>query len=317
MISQKLILKQAPSGMGEQTHVNHEGCEAGEDTKRRLYIKRVSGGIVAYCHHCSDSGFVREAHHKEHLPSFKGEGERKTIKLPPTKPLPDLISYISPFGRMWLEKYHIDAIGGASFMGVRGNQYQVALRLLNKYSYCIGWQLRNVKPGSTGPKYITHYFNTSFGTGSWRLMKSSDCLTITEDYLSAYRIARDTGSNTFALLGTNLTDKSMLDINEKGFNNIRIWLDNDDAGRKGSVKIFKKLSYYLPKDTNISIIYNDVEPKQLSPKELHGLFTTSPMLGEQGKSDEVQEACEASCSTKGNLDHLGGDGEVLQDIPRS
>ena len=46
--------------LGQQTHRNHAGCSAGLDTKHRLYIKRVVGGIVAYCQHCNDKGFVRE-----------------------------------------------------------------------------------------------------------------------------------------------------------------------------------------------------------------------------------------------------------------
>lgn len=47
----------APSSPGEQVHVNHDGCSAGVDTKRRLYVKRNEDhSVVAYCQHCGKRG---------------------------------------------------------------------------------------------------------------------------------------------------------------------------------------------------------------------------------------------------------------------
>ena len=60
MIDKKLILANAPSNMNEQVHINHKGCPSGEDTKHRLYIKRNAKGLVAYCHHCTESGFAHD-----------------------------------------------------------------------------------------------------------------------------------------------------------------------------------------------------------------------------------------------------------------
>ena len=60
LIDRKLILANAPSNIGQQVSINHAGCSAGNDTKHRLYIKRTDRGIVAYCHHCSESGFAND-----------------------------------------------------------------------------------------------------------------------------------------------------------------------------------------------------------------------------------------------------------------
>jgi hypothetical protein len=44
-------------GLDEQIAINHTNCEAGTDTRSRLYIKRVGENLlVAYCHNCSDKG---------------------------------------------------------------------------------------------------------------------------------------------------------------------------------------------------------------------------------------------------------------------
>lgn len=51
------FMDKAPAKIGEQVHVNHAGCTAGTDTKRRLYVKRnEDGSVVAYCHHCGKRG---------------------------------------------------------------------------------------------------------------------------------------------------------------------------------------------------------------------------------------------------------------------
>ena len=45
----------------EQTRGNHDNCPAGEDTKGRLYIKRLAGNperAVAYCHNCGGRGHL-------------------------------------------------------------------------------------------------------------------------------------------------------------------------------------------------------------------------------------------------------------------
>jgi 5S rRNA maturation endonuclease (ribonuclease M5) len=268
-INQKLILASAPPAMGEQVHINHTGCEAGEDTKKRLYIKRVSDGILAYCHHCNQRGFVKlkkESHHK----SFTSISVKPTV----VKPIPEFSS-ISEFGWDWLNKYYVNSEEDTWFFtGVRGQELSVGLRLLRNDN-TIGWQIRNLFPTAKQPRYTTHYITTAYGQGSIFSIKDNTTLVICEDYLSAYRVFRDTNNNSIALLGTNIMDSIVSTIYDSNYNKVIIWLDPDTAGITAAKKIFKKLSFYLPNTTVIKVHTAKCEPKELSPsdlsKELDGL----------------------------------------------
>lgn len=51
-----------PSEVGQQIRINHVNCTQGVDTRRRLYVKRISPNtVVAYCHNCGKKGVVRTA----------------------------------------------------------------------------------------------------------------------------------------------------------------------------------------------------------------------------------------------------------------
>ena len=44
---------------GETMRVNHESCEAGEDTRQRLYLPRTQADeskVIGYCHNCQQGG---------------------------------------------------------------------------------------------------------------------------------------------------------------------------------------------------------------------------------------------------------------------
>jgi hypothetical protein len=250
--------------MGEQVHVNHTGCEAGEDKKRRLYIKRTDKGLVAYCHHCNDKGFASDTSsrlsewlHKDTKTHTTGY----TAKFGP----------ISPKGKLWLHKHHCDA-ADVYFKGVVGQLDQVSLTLYDPYWNPIGWQIRNLVKE---PKYLTKITDTR-ADAAW-FVKDHKTLVITEDYLSAYRVHNDTGLSSLALLRTTITDKTLIQIQELGFNTIFIWLDPDEAGRKGAKKVQETLSHYLSDEVDVINHFSDQEPKQHTKKELHGLFSSISM----------------------------------------
>lgn len=260
MIDSKLIQANAPSNMGEQVHVNHTGCEAGEDKKRRLYIKRTDKGLVAYCHHCNQKGFV-----------FDNEGRLSTwINKPAaavtssTKPV---LASMPVEGNLWLYKHYCDPTKDM-FNGIAGERHKVALTLYNPEHQPIGWQIRNLAPNAT-PKYTTHYTSSSSkGDAAW-FHYFSKTLVITEDYLSAYRVNNDTTHSSVALLRTALSDKTLRQIHDLNFEYVLIWLDPDEAGVKGAAKIYKQLNHYLPSTTKIIVLGIDKEPKQCTPAELY------------------------------------------------
>lgn len=55
-------INDAPTEVGEQVRINHTNCKQGTDTRRRLYIKKISPGtVVAFCHNCGCKGSARTA----------------------------------------------------------------------------------------------------------------------------------------------------------------------------------------------------------------------------------------------------------------
>ena len=265
MINRKLILSNAPSGMNEQVNINHVGCPSGEDRKKRLYIKRTTKGLVAYCHHCADSGFAQDG----------TEGRLSTwFKTKPTDVLKitskPVIGPLEIQGRVWLCDHYCDP-NNKDFSGVQGKDPRVALSLHNPVQEVIGWQVRNLLPDAT-PKYTTYYNQESNrGDSSW-FHKNSTALVITEDYLSAHRVFNDTTLSSVALLRTTISDRTLRQIYDLDFKFIFIWLDPDAAGIEGTTKAYKKLSHYLPKETVIGVYNMDKEPKECTPNELRKLL---------------------------------------------
>jgi hypothetical protein len=261
MINKQLILKNAPSNMGQQIHVNHDGCSAGVDTKRRLYIKRSDRGLVAYCHHCNESGHISDGLSQGRLSTWISKKEDTGSVKSPAKPQ---LTKLSIEGEVWLRTNYCNTEDD-NFHGIEGERHKVALTLHNPEQQPIGWQVRNLK---AEPKYITYYTNNNAkGESSW-FYKGNKTLVITEDYLSAYRVHKNTGLSSVALLRTNLSDRTLAQIYELGIETIFIWLDPDEAGMEGTTKLYKKLTHYLPYNINVALFGIDKEPKECTPAEL-------------------------------------------------
>ena len=261
LIDRKLILANAPSNIGQQVHVNHVGCPSGEDTKRRLYIKRTDRGLVAYCHHCAKSGSAKDDN-TGRLSSWLTKKEAVISKLY----APPVLAPLSLDGMVWLCKYYCDPKSD-SFSGVYLKKNNVALKLHDPENTVIGCQVRDLVSNAT-PKYLTHYTHGSNnGDASW-FKAYKQHLVITEDYLSAYRVAKDTNFASVALLRTTVSDRTLLQIHELGYKSITIWLDPDSAGIEGAIKVQKKLTHFLPANTIVRVLKLDKEPKECTVEEL-------------------------------------------------
>ena len=266
MIDRKLILANAPSNINEQIHVNHKGCTAGVDTKKRLYVKRTYKGLVAYCQHCSQSGFASDDDNTERLSSWI-QGKQSPMVL---NVMPKLTS-VSMDGSIWLHKHYCN-VDDSNFNGIVDDPKKMALTLHNPSYDVIGYQVRNLVPDAV-PKYLTYYnFLGNRGDSSWFHLNSKT-LVICEDYLSAYRVFRDTGHSSVALLRTTISDRTLTQIAELEFNTIFIWLDPDEAGVSGATKAYKKLNHYLPQGTTIAFLGINKEPKECTKIELCSILT--------------------------------------------
>ena len=74
--------------------------------------------------------------------------------------------------------------------------------------------------------------------------------------------------DAMALLKTTASDMTIKQLKETNYAHILIWLDPDDAGKKGARKLFDRLNLLLPVSTHLQIISHDKEPKQLNPFDL-------------------------------------------------
>ena len=265
MISKALILANGPDNLGEQVHINHDGCSAGTDTKRRLYIKRVERGLLAYCHHCSEKAFVRDT--SSRLSSWITKSGTVTA-LKPLHPTTVFTDELSLEAKMWLLKYWCDPKDTKFFQGVKGRPTQAGLVLYDPEWNIKGMQIRNLTPEAK-PKYITKMFDSiNKDDACWFVKKPCFTLVITEDYLSAYRIYKDAGCSSVALLKTSVSDRTLATIAEVDPISVYVWLDPDDAGIKGAKEAVKKLSYYLPKSTVVQNIGSELEPKECNKEDI-------------------------------------------------
>jgi hypothetical protein len=259
-IPHKDFIHYIPHAEGMQVNVNHENCTAGVDIKRRLYVKKVYGGALAYCHHCSRHGVL-----------FNEEGKKdlsKWLKSESPDPLTTRQAASSFFtirdekndftfeSKFWLTKYpFINEIVSENII-VADDHGRPVLPIYGFDQNIIGHQIRNVKGV---PKYITTYY-TSKGSGSWLRENKDKILYIVEDIISAFVLTRYTKESILALLGTNLNKEDEQHIKYYGYKCV-VWLDEDDAGRKGAIKIVDRLKYLglkcedishkQPKDSNV------------------------------------------------------------------
>ena len=268
-ISKALLVKHGPHRIGEQIKINHEGCSAGKDTKERLYIKRTEKGLMAYCHHCSQSGFSDRT---DRLGTWVRPAESTvagTTFITPDFPLAGPLPIVA---RYWLQEHHVP---DKEFVG-SATRTELQLPIYDHIGVYVGVQCRSFATG--GPKYRSYFKRDCHkGRGAWFRRfddgKRSSALVITEDYISAYRVYFDTGVDSFALLRTTITVADILLLASMEYETILIWLDPDHAGREGAKKIHESLTHYLPTNTLVVLLKMDMEPKECPPYLLKDCLT--------------------------------------------
>ena len=250
---------------GEQVHINHEECEAGIDTKRRLYIKRKNDGLLFYCHHCCKSGSYSEAKFRS-LEAIKGNTKHAssssaTLSLPA-----DYEASITSWptrARAWVYRYGITDEEITKYgIGYSARERRVILPSWED-GVLLGYQTRKIFDEDTGPKYTTYHHKKNF---VWKdLTNTNGVLVICEDVLSAIKLRRYYSS--MALLSTHLHKCNYHYLFK--YEQILIYLDNNNPEVKlKALSMKKELEMYLP---SVSIINIERDPKQLSNEELRNL----------------------------------------------
>ena len=262
------FMEHAPEEPGGQVHINHEGCSAGVDRKKRLYIKRLpDNSVLAYCHHCSCSGIYRTKITNVHLrkKSHLVPKDPKDIRLP-IDIVKDTTLWPST-AHGWLIKYGItkDEVKN------NGIVYSPSLDRLLFPLYMdgdyIGWQGRRLSDDEEQPKYITMVdrLRPTGNCSQHRQPSGSDNAVIVEDILSAIKVQRQ-GVDSIALLGSHPTPELINWIASR-YKNIFILLDNDKPEVKKQQQRLNSLFKVLV-EGEVKLVLTDRDPKDYSDNEI-------------------------------------------------
>ena len=276
MIKKRILQPFVSMSVGNQINLNHEGCGAGTDTKKRLYIKRVVGGVVAYCHHCSDKGFYREL-------SPDGTSLRKWLTGKSDAETYDIernsaysvwnisTNEFNANALSWLSTYDLLPNNTEYYRSsIRGN---IVMGLRTEKNELFGIQVRRFDTVRQ-PKYTTYLRQkTSYDSAFFLQDTSRKVLVITEDYTSAYRVWRDTNIPSLALLKTSMSAFTQ-DLVTTLFQDkiIYLWLDPDEAGNKATKILTQRLKYLSTSTTKILPLYMTQEPKAHTPHDLKDIL---------------------------------------------
>jgi hypothetical protein len=200
-----------PIGVGEQMRTDHPDCG---DTRRRLYIKRKTDGVVGYCHNCGQSGWYRG-----------GVPHIAASTAPPRHPNIELVPADVEYGRLpaeaatWVQRYGINA---AQWVIGWSEDYQRIVLPVCNAGMLRGCQLRRV--GNYGPKYIS--MRGPEELEGLYLHAIPKPIVITEDLLSAWRCF-DAGFGAIPLLGYHMRPERIPPLLASNHREFLVWLDDD------------------------------------------------------------------------------------------
>jgi len=248
---------------GEKVMIQHT-CGAGA----KLLVENKDKGYAAWCYRCSIGGFVPHAQPSlsERIAALRDQRSADVaVESDPRPPMPanfDPSTWpLEP--RVWLYK------SGLSNETIKANGFywcerikRVVLPVLDgpKLVY---WQARGFDPDR--PKYLNpkidkpvYKSGPSCATGP---------IVLTEDILSAVKVGQI--ATAWARLGTGpLGDALLRELALTG-RPVAIWLDPDDAGIKGRIRIGKQLRAL---GVSVRIIRAEQDPKYYSLDQIKELL---------------------------------------------
>lgn len=279
-----------PTDVGQQVHVNHKDCSAGTDTKKRLYIKRVAANsCVYYCHHCKESGVSYERMDEKKWDRVVATVDEEYTTLIPSviyepKPITDIqvVSYLRGYDindddveamRLFQVEPTITSRTGHTGIAIPNTTWVKGEAFRGQVRYFIS----NVSRYHTHGKDQTNLYDCNMGR--WKAWKGGvNTLFIVEDSISAYRIVRDCrtkpGTYAISLNGSGCNDQKVKDIlsHIEQDTKIVIWLDDDNAGKDGSMELMKNLTPLVSKTNSILVFTGlEKEPKLLDKARLEFL----------------------------------------------
>lgn len=247
---------------GESLKVNHVSCSAGADTRRRFGVKLVDDAYLFHCFNCGDSGYYRARETVKRMqldggivPVPKGVDDVRHIYIHSNTKYDEF----DIRGQLWLAQYGFDDIMCKTY-GIRECSDGIILPIF-KFGVADvgGYQIRRY---DKKPKYLTYR-----GTTKAQLLRgdSDRPLVIVEDLLSSYKL-NYAGHNSLCLMGTSLSLKTIKELHIDRGVRVVLWLDDDEAGHAGTLKLYKELA---PLFNNHVTSINMQQPKEIDIDKLN------------------------------------------------
>lgn len=291
-------------GVGQQTNVNHDGCPSGQDTKKRLYVKRTQdGNIIAFCHHCGGKGARKKRGFANALKELQQTGlfgddakdvdtsAREVSSKEATKYVPHPDDVDAGLGSApreiveWFVKTGVTfkeaALWGCGYsttmrgyvMPVNGTTFQVRLNDAAKAQLGCRYLTYHTGPDDLKRGEIACWFPPC---GDEVNPDNSEVVVVVEDCLSAIKLSSKLNVHTVWALGTNNQEKVARAINTLstggGMPKYRIYImfDNDkpDIIVKASDMAKHLMLATNDKCRGIQVCNNPTDPKHMRIAEL-------------------------------------------------
>ena len=215
--------------VGESVRLNHVDCEAGEDTRRRLYVTRKPDVLLAYCHNCGVSNSMYVA---------ASDRYRETPQTAIRKPA---VEYTHPILVDFSDKENIPAEAEAwrirsklarnecctYKIGYAPEWDSIYIPFYGMDGSIDGHQLRPLHRRG-GAKYINFQKDKDKhlgGIARWSGHRNN--LVIVEDLVSAIHVNR-AGYDALTNYGTHVKP-TVLHAIPGDYKRIHVWLDNDNV----------------------------------------------------------------------------------------
>lgn len=243
---------------GQSRRVSH-ACGDGNP----LVIEHTQEGYRTYCHRCHDSGF--KPHGRRNLDKQLRAWEERyaeiatqyRVKLPS-----DLTDEIPSAGSLWLSRGGITNDLRRNYGIQYSPTYGRVILPVYDSGRLVYYQARAVHAGQT-PKYL----NPAVDKSSIRFTAGQGSTAVAcEDILSAIRVGSIMGGSTYTGVSILGTSPSVNSVNYLAtYKRVLAWFDPDEAGRKATLELTKKLSLV---GKTVTVIKSDHDPKIYNNREL-------------------------------------------------
>lgn len=264
--------------VGESVRVSHVDCEAGEDTRKRLYITRKPDVLLAYCHNCGVSNSMYMAASDRYR-----ETPVQMVRKPAVEYThPTLIHFsnkenIPVEAEAWRIRNKLSRADCNHYMIDYAPEWDsIYLPFYGMASNIEGHQFRPLHMRG-GAKYINFQKDKDKqlgGIATWRNKPRND-LVIVEDLVSAIHIDK-AGYDALINYGTHVKP-TVLHAIPGDYKRIYVWLDNDnDVVHAHAKQMESILHLYNRTGTQIQRISKYHDPKHYDTDKIQEIINGHP-----------------------------------------